>query len=273
VDACLECVECLKGEEQKCKKKSVGTYQGKDSHGRAAVWPLEFTDASGKTQKGYTLGGYTNKMVITEQFAIKIPKSYPLEFAGPVMCAGVTLYDPLKVYGCKPGSKIGIAGLGGLGQMGIRIAKAMGASVTVISRQASKEAYARKCGADTFVISTDKVQMDKEAGKLDMILNTIPSYHDYMIYQPLLMSKGIQILLGLHAGFVGAMLTDGIVGGRSRIKMSGIGGIRATQEVIDLCDRNKIYPEIVIEPVTALNKIYTALDQANDTGVRYDIYT
>ena len=269
VDSCLNCDECKKGEEQKCKNKSTSTYQGKDLHGRAAVWPPEFTNASGKTVKGYTLGGYTTKMVITEQFAIKIPKSYPLECAGPVMCAGVTLYDPLKVYGCKAGSKVGIVGLGGLGQMGVRIAKAMGATVTVISRASSKEAFAKKCGADLFVVSADAEQMAKQVGTLDMVLNTIPSYHDYLVYQPLLTSNGIQILLGLHAGFVGAMLTDNIVGGKSRLKMSGIGGIRATQEVIDLCDKNKIYPEISIEPVTALNNIYTALDKANDTGVRY----
>lgn len=265
VDSCLSCSECLAGQEQKCKNKNTATYQGVDTHGRASTHPER--QANGK--KGYTLGGYTSKMVVTEQFGILIPKSYPLEYAGPVMCAGVTMFDPMQVHGVKPGSKVGIAGLGGLGQMGIRIAKALGAEVTVISRSQNKEKFARECGADSFVLSSSASAMTAHTGKLDLILNTIPSHHDYVSFQRLLNKKGIQVLLGLHSGLAAALILDGVVGGNSRIKMSGIGGIKATQDVIDLCDRYKIYPEVSIVPVTELNRVYTALDGANDSGVRY----
>lgn len=265
VDSCLNCSQCNKGEEQNCKKKSTATYQSPDVHGRAAVWPP--LQPNGK--KGYTLGGYSNKMVVTEQFAIQIPKTYPLAMAGPVMCAGITLYTPLKLNGIKSGSMVGIVGLGGLGQMGVRIAKAMGASVTVISRSPKKETFARDCGADTFIVSESDAQMKTGAGKLDLLINTIPSYHDYMAYQPLLTSKGIQVILGLHAGLIASKAVDKIVGGRSRVKMSAIGGIRNTQEVMDLCDKDKIYPEISIKSVTELNDVFTTLDKANESGVRH----
>lgn len=117
VDSCLACDACLRGEEQKCTKGNVATYNGQgNKFGRAQTYPPD----------GSTLGGYSTQMVVHERFGIKVPEGYPLEFAGPVMCAGVTLYDPLKRYGAKQGTKVGIVGLGGLGQMGIRVAKAMG---------------------------------------------------------------------------------------------------------------------------------------------------
>ena len=259
VDSCLECKNCIAGNEHKCLKENTGTYQGENKFGRAAV--------AGETK--LTLGGYTNKMVVHYKFAILIPKSYPLEMAGPVMCAGVTMYSPLSTYGIKSGSNVGILGLGGLGQMGVRIAKALGAEVTVISTSTSKKDLAMKCGADLFVVSTDKTQMTGAKGTLDLILNTIPSYHDYVVYQSLLTSKGIQILLGLHAGLAAAMFLDSMVGGTSRIKMSGIGSIRETQEVINLCDKHQIYPDISVVPVTELNAVYSNLDSSNATGTRY----
>lgn len=259
VDSCLECKNCKAGNEHKCLKENTGTYQGKNQFGRAAV--------AGSTN--LTLGGYTNIMVVHYKFAILIPKSYPLEMAGPVMCAGVTMYSPLSTYGIKSGSNVGILGLGGLGQMGVRIAKALGAKVTVISTSISKRELAMKCGADLFVVSTDKTQITGAKGTLDLILNTIPSYHNYVIYQSLLTSKGIQVLLGLHAGLAAAMLLDSVVGGTSRIKMSGIGSIRETQEVINLCDKHRIFIDISVVPVTELNAVYSNLDSSNATGTRY----
>lgn len=265
VDSCLSCASCHSGKEQKCKNSMTPTYQGFNQHGRAATYPA--IQANG--EKGYTLGGYTSKMVVTEHFGILIPKSYPLEYAGPVMCAGVTVYDPLQEHGVKAGSKVGIVGLGGLGQMGVRIAKAMGADVTVISRSQQKEKFARDLGADSFIVSTSQSSMEAHAGKLDLIINTIPAYHDYICFQSLLNKAGTQVLLGLHAGFAGAMVIESVVGGRSRIKSSIIGSIRATEDVINLCDQHKIYPVISIVPVTELNNVFKLLDSANDKGVRY----
>ena len=162
VDSCGKCGSCKSGEEQKCSSQ-VGTYN-------APATPRAQTFPPG----GRTLGGYTNIMVVQEHFAIVIPKSYPLEFAGPVMCAGVTLFDPLRRYGASSLKKVAIVGLGGLGMMGIKLANAMGATVTAISRSASKKDIAAKAGADKYIASSDNAQMAEYKGYFDLVLNTIP---------------------------------------------------------------------------------------------------
>jgi D-arabinose 1-dehydrogenase-like Zn-dependent alcohol dehydrogenase len=258
VDSCKKCSACKRGEEQMCSKQ-VGTYNGKDNGSGRAASPL-----------GYTIGGYTEKMVVDEDFAIIIPDKYPLEYAGPVMCAGITMYDPMQRQGVKAGSCVGIVGLGGLGQMGIKIAKALGCEVTVISRSAKKEEFAKKCGADKFVVSTSEDDMQKAKRSLDLILNTIPVYHKYVEYNRLLKKKGgRQVLLGLHAGIAGAMITNMVTFNHSRVLHSGIGGIQATQDVINLCAEHSIYPDIKVVPVDELNSIYEKLDGNNDEGIRY----
>jgi D-arabinose 1-dehydrogenase-like Zn-dependent alcohol dehydrogenase len=239
--------------------KLTGTYQSSNKHGRAAV--------AGPTK--LTLGGYTSKMIVHYKFAIRIPKSYPLEMAGPIMCAGVTMYSPLINNGVKEGTEVCIVALGGLGQMGVRIAKALKAKVTVISSSASKKELAIKTGADEYIVSTEKEQMDSSSKKFDIILNTIPSYHDYLMYQPLLKDTGVQVLLGLHAGFAASMILTKLRGGKSRIKSSSIGSIKETQAVIDLVDKHKIYPDIKVVPCSQLNQVYTDLDSNNATGSRY----
>lgn len=165
VDSCLKCKQCKGGQEQKCGKQ-VGTYQAKDQNGRAECFP----------KGSHTLGGYTTKMVVHEHFAINIPKDYPLECAGPVMCAGITMFDPLKVHGVGKGSNVGIVGMGGLGILGVRIAKAMGCKVTAISRSSAKRdlACSHTLGADSYVVSSDPQDMNANRGSLDLILNTIP---------------------------------------------------------------------------------------------------
>lgn len=259
VDSCQRCSSCRQGEEQKCTKQ-VGTYCGKDNgSGRAATYP------AGQQ----TLGGYTTKMVVDENFAIRIPDGYPLEMAGPVMCAGITMYDPLKRLGMKPGDRVGIVGLGGLGQMGIKIAKVMGCSVTVISRSRSKAAFAAECGADAFVDSGAPEEMQAHINTLDLILNTVPVYHDYVAYHPLLKKAGKQVLLGLHAGVGGAFVVNAMTFGHSRVMMSAIGGVKNTQEVMNLCAEHKIYPHIKIVPAHELNEVYSKLEGSNDAGLRY----
>jgi len=262
VDSCLDCPQCTAGEEQKCSKH-VGTYNGADNgSGRAETFPAG----------GHTLGGYCTKMVVDENFGILIPSGYPLECAGPVMCAGITMYDPLKKSGVQAGSHVGIVGLGGLGQMGIKLAKALGCTVSVISRSDSKRDYAvTTCGADKFIVSSDAEQMRSGAGTMDIILNTIPSYHDYCQYNSLLSEKPLakQILLGLHKGIGAAMVVDKLLCGKSKVGMSGIGGIQNTQEVVDLCAKNDIRPDIKVMPVTDLNLVYELLDKGNKDNMRY----
>ena len=157
-------------EEQKCSRGSVGTYCGKDKYdGRAAQVP----------EGRQTLGGYTSTFVVNEKFGVKIPFGYPLEYAGPVMCAGVTMYDPLAVNDAKNGTRVGIVGLGGLGQLGVKVAKARGCKVTVISTSERKRSFAlESCGADDFVVSSDPSDMARARGSLDLILNTVPVFHD-----------------------------------------------------------------------------------------------
>jgi len=265
VDSCLKCKECLSGEEQKCSHKygNVATYNGKDRYGRAATSPVG----------GSTIGGYSTAHVVHEKFAIKIPSEYPLASAGPVMCAGVTLFDPLRRYGTKAGTKVGIVGVGGLGTMGIKIAKALGAEVTAISRGPSKEAYCRSAGADHFISSTDAAAMKAARGTLDLIMNTISANHDYDVYTQLLAPgpNGKHIILGLNNALGAAMLVDKITFGRSRVKMSGIGSIEATQAVIDLCAKNNIQPEIKMVRADEINSVYEALENGNDAGIRHVI--
>mmetsp|Transcript_77943 Transcript_77943/g.170744 ORF Transcript_77943/g.170744 Transcript_77943/m.170744 type:complete len:407 (+) Transcript_77943:99-1319(+) len=261
VDSCLECKECLAGNEQKCKKM-VQTYNQEDRSGRAATYP----------QGGHTLGGYTSKFVVHEKFSIVIPKSYPLECAGPVLCSGVTMYEPMKVHGVTKDSHVGIVGLGGLGGMGIKLAKALGCKVSAITRSFAKEKMAKDLGADNVVASTDDKSMLANKKSMDLIINTIPSGHNWGAYQGLLKKGGKQVLLGIHSGFAAAMVaaqirkfsfTD------TTVVSSAIGGIKTTEEVLALCAKNNIYPEVDVVPITKLNEVYTMLDAANDSGKRY----
>ena len=261
VDSCLNCAACLRGEEQMCAKQ-VSTYNGKDFSGRAA---------SGPGAPAHTLGGYTTKMVVHERFAVVIPKSYPLELAGPVMCAGVTLFDPLRRHGAGPGTRVGVVGVGGLGQFGVALAKALGCTVTAITRSPAKAAFARSLGADTVVVSTDAADMARAraARALDLVLNTIPTEHDYHAYTALLAAGGKQVMLGLNTGLVAGMAVGAITCGRSRVIGSGIGGIEATQAVIDLCAKNNIRPFVKVVPVEEVNRVFEELDRANESGVRF----
>ena len=187
------------------------------------------------------------------------------------MCAGVTMYDPLRRQKAKEKkSRVGIIGLGGLGVMGVKIARALGCEVTVISRSASKKDFAlNACGANYFIDSKDPTQMESNKGKLDLILNTIPIDHAFHLYGPLLAKKGKQVILGLHPGLGGAMVVNVITCGGSKHIGSGIGGIECTQEVINLCHEHNIRPEIEIRPVSELNEIFSTLDSNNDKGIRY----
>ena len=191
------------------------------------------------------------------------------------LCPPSTRYDPLKKHLFSKDTdssvqrRVGIVGLGGLGVMGARIAKAKGCSVTCISRSAEKKSLSDSCGSDVFLVSTDPAQMQAECGTLDLILNTIPLYHDYIQYQKLLAPGGKQVILGLHKGLPGAMVANGVLCGASKVTASGIGGIINTQEVIDLCAQHNIRPEISIFPAHEINEVYTKLDSNNDAGLRY----
>jgi uncharacterized zinc-type alcohol dehydrogenase-like protein len=239
----------------------TGTYNGDKKYGRV-----------GGNQESKTQGGYSESHTVHEHFVNIIPDNLPLDKAGPIMCAGITLYSPIKHWGGLSGKKmtIGVVGIGGLGTMGIKIAKALGHDVVAISTSANKEAIAKEKGATHFVVSTDPESMATMKGKINLILSTISANHDINLYMSLLAKKGTIVEMGLvlkphSVGPIGLMYQ------RHAIAGSLIGGMKDTQEVLDLCAKHQIWPDC--ETVTA-NKIdwcWEQLNTSNKDGVRYVI--
>lgn len=209
----------------------VATYAADKTHGRV-----------GGNQKTKTFGGYSGSNVVHEDYIIKFHEGMDLVKSAPLLCAGITMYSPMKKYGCLEGGKtIGIVGIGGLGTMGIKLAKALGNKVVAISTSNKKEAMAREKGADEFVVSKDPESIKKHAFACDIILNTVAVPHDVNLYMPLLNKDGVMVMIG---AFVPQNVNVGglIFSGQS-IAGSIIGGIPDTQEVVDLCHQHNIYPD------------------------------
>jgi len=252
----MTCDGCKAGEEQLCSNGMTGTYNGDIKHGHI------------KTNTGWTFGGYSGSQTVNERYIVKIPDGFPLDAAGPVFCAGITMYSPLAYWDAKNGGKrVGIIGIGGLGQMGVRLAKAMGNTVTAISTSPNKEQAAREIGADNFVVSTDADSMAKAAGSLDLILNTVSANHDVNTYLPLLAFKGVIVQLGLvmqphQVNQLQLMM--------KKLTIAGciIGGIPETQECIDFCSKHNIIPKIKLVTSNDLEGVYKELSSKNDTIIR-----
>jgi len=266
VGSCGECKGCRDGggEQPFCPQKTM-TYAEKDvtKAGIAATYP----------KGGFTLGGYCNATVVHEDFVVLIPKSYPLEFAGPVMCAGVTVYSPLMNYGAGKGTRVGIVGPGGLGCMAIKIAKALGCIVTAITTQANKTDFLTKeCGADYVIVSTSVAEMSaaRKTRSLDLIIDCCTGGdRDIFKYEPLLARDGHMCLVGFSDTMVAAMLIRNMCAQRARLRMSMIGGIRQTQEVIDLCAKHKIFPTTKIIGVEEINKAFGSSSLAGHASLPF----
>ena len=251
VDACMECDHCLAGLEQYCKKGSTGTYNGKDRH-----------DGSP------TYGGYSDRIVCREAFVLKVPDSLPMDAAAPLLCAGITTYSPLRQWKIGPGSKVAVAGLGGLGHMGVKLAAAMGADVTVLSRSEDKRPDAEALGAHAFLNTTDREAMKAAYGTFDMVLNTIPVRHDVAPYLHLLKVDGVQVIVGMIEKM--PELHSGILLGRKILTGSGIGGLAETQEMLDFCAEHGIVPEIETIAMGTVNEAYDRME-ASDVKYRFVI--
>ena len=248
VDSCRVCPPCTTGIEQYCIKGSAQTYNS--------------TEMDRKTP---TYGGYSNKYVIDEQYALKVNASGDLSGVAPLLCAGITTYSPLKRWGAGPGKRVAIAGLGGLGHMGVKIAAAMGAEVTVLSTSPSKEADARKLGATNFLNIKDADATAKAAGSFDIILDTISANHDYNSYLQLLGLNGVMIIVVVPTEPT-PLKAFSLIGGNKALVGSLIGGIPETQEMLDFCAANNIVSDVeVITP----DRIEEAYDRTVKSDVRY----
>ena len=238
VDSCRKCRPCKAGEEQFCEKGASFSYNG--------------TEQDKKTR---TQGGYSTQIVVDEKFALKIANSLPLEQVAPLLCAGITTYSPLKRFGVKKGSEVGVVGLGGLGHMGVKIAAAMGARVTVFSTSKSKEADAKRLGAKGFVVTTEAGVFEKLAGKFDVILDTVSAPHDLNAYLGLLKIDGTMVVVGVPIE-PAPVHAFSLIGGRRRLAGSLIGGIRETQEMLNFCAKKKILSDVEVIPASKINEAY-----------------
>jgi len=244
VDSCRECNHCHEGEEQFCEKG----------------WTVVFNSPD-KKYGGITYGGFSEKIVVDENYIVHVPENLDLAGAAPILCAGITVYSPLKHWKAGPGKNIGIIGIGGLGHMAIKIAKAMGAYVTVFTTSQTKANDARHLGADHVVLSKDATQMNS-CPKQDMILDTVSAKHDVNTYLNLLKVDGSLVLVGLpnQPLEVGAF---NVVNGRKSFSGSNIGGIAETQEVLDFCATHNITADIELIQVAEINEAFERLDKGD----------
>lgn len=248
VDSCLECPACQQDLEQYCWNGMTGTYGGAD-----------------RRDGSPTYGGYSDKIVCREEFVLKVPDALDPAAAAPILCAGITSWSPLRKWNVGPGSKVAVAGLGGLGHMGVKLAAALGADVTVITRSPDKAEEAARLGAKHVLLSTDKDAMKKARGRFDLILNTIPVAHDLSPYFPLLVMDGVMVLVGAIEPLPG-FHSGHLLGGRKILTGSGIGGIAETQELLDFCAEKGVAPDIEMIRMDEINHAYERMENAD---VRY----
>ncbi len=251
VNSCRKCDACKKNLEQYCTDGMVTTYNGTEKDGTV------------------TFGGYSSKIVVDENYVLRIPNSLPLDRAAPLLCAGITLYSPLMHWKTGPGKKVAVIGLGGIGHMGVKIAHALGADVTVLSQSLRKQEDAKKLGADHFYATSDPETFEKLKGHFDLIINTVSADLDWNAYLELLALDGSMVVVGIpeKQTSVGAFP---LVAGRRSLAGSLIGGIKETQEMLDFCAKNGITSEIELIPIQKVNEAYKRI-LASDVRYRFVI--
>ncbi len=247
VDSCRECSPCKDQLEQFCEKGMIGTYGSTDKDGTM------------------TQGGYSSQIVVDQDFVLRMPKNLPLDAAAPLLCAGITLYSPLVHWKAGPGKKVAIIGMGGLGHMGVKIAAALGAEVTVLSQSLSKQEDGKRLGAKHFYATSDKETFKKLKGQFDLIINTVSAELDWNQYLGLLAIDGTMVVVGLPEKAI-PLNAFSLIRNRRSLAGSLIGGIKETQEMLDFCGKHNITCDIELIPASKINEAY---ERVIKSDVRY----
>ena len=248
VDSCRNCDPCKRGLEQYCKEGMSTTYNGVERDGKTA-----------------TQGGYSNRIVVDENYVLHMPENIPLDRAAPLLCAGITLYSPLVHWKAGPGKRVAILGLGGLGHIGVKIAHALGSEVSVLSHSLAKKDDAKRLGADKYLATSDPKTFEDLKGYFDLIISTVSSDVDLNAYLDLLALDGTMVQVGMpETEFsVGPFL---LAGARRTLAGSLIGGIKETQEMLDFCSKHNIACDIETIPIQKVNEAYQRILKSD---VRY----
>ncbi|RYD78598.1 MAG: NAD(P)-dependent alcohol dehydrogenase [Sphingobacteriales bacterium] len=247
VDSCQTCDQCKEGEEQFCETGSVGTYNSREYDGTP------------------TYGGYSKQVVVNEKFVLHVSEKLDLKAVAPLLCAGITTYSPLRHWKVGPGQKVAVVGLGGLGHMGVKLAAAMGAEVTVISTSDSKEADAKRLGATNFINSKKENAFKGHEKSFHFILNTVSAPHSYDALLPLLKTNGTMTLVGAPPA-PSEIVGFNLIMQRRSIAGSLIGGIKETQEMLDFCAEHNIVSDVEI---IRMDEINTAYERVLKSDVKY----
>lgn len=248
VGSCRVCVNCRKGLEQYCTVGMVGTYSARDM-------------ITGEI----TQGGYSKRIVVHEDFVLRVSNKLPLAKVAPLLCAGITTYSPLRHWKVGKGHKLGVVGLGGLGHMAVKFGASFGAEVTMLSTSPDKEKDARRLGAHKFALTSDSAQLEKLAGYFDFILDAVSAKHDYNLYLHLLATDGVMMCVGAPPTPAEVALFT-LIGGRRSLAGSGIGGIHETQEMLDYCAEHGITSDIELIDIASINDAYVRMLKSD---VRY----
>lgn len=247
VDSCRTCTACREGQEQYCDSGPLWTYSGQDTAGQI------------------TQGGYSSQIVVDEHYVLRIPPTLSPAGAAPLLCAGITTYSPLRQWGIGRYHKLAVVGLGGLGHMAVKIAKAMGTEVTVFSTSEKKREDAKRLGAANFVVTSDPQAFTKLQGYFHYILDTVSALHDYNAYLELLKTDGTMILVGAPETPT-PVEAFSLISKRRRLAGSLIGGIKETQKMFDFCAQHQIESDVEVIPIQQINEAY---ERVLRSDVRY----
>ena len=252
VESCRECANCKEGEEQYCLNGAVYTYSGIE-----------------KETGNVTHGGYSNQIVVNQDFVLHVSDRLPLNKVAPLLCAGITTYSPLRRWKVGKGQKVAIVGLGGLGHMAIKFAKSFGAEVTLLSTSPSKKNDALDLGAHQFILTTDEQDLQKVAGSFDFILDTVATAHDLNIYLSMLKTHGTLVCLGIDPAPAQIAMVAMVFTGRT-LAGSLIGGLAETQEMLDYCAEHNITSDVEMIKMNEINQAYERIVQ-RDVKYRFVI--